>query len=321
MSVTRDIQADLRRVEAQWAAALRTTNPLAGSMLAHLDKGAGKRLRPTLTLLAARAFGEVTPAVVSLATAIEMIHVATLIHDDIVDGADTRRKRQTLNSVWGNEGSVLMGDFLLSSAFALVSRHLPKDLLEDLAATSHAICDGEMAEVFQRHRPEGTEDEYLTVVGKKTASLFATACRAGALLSGAREDEADALGRYGTALGMSFQLVDDALDVDGDKGRMGKPQGADLLEGKMTLPVLHVLGAVTPAERVRARRVLGRPRKTEGERRWLYALMRRAGSAAYTRNRAEAFRVEAEAAIAGLGAREVRQELVRIARFVVRRDH
>lgn len=290
-------------------------------MARHLAHGPGKRLRPSLVLLSARAFGDAGLQVVALAAAVEMLHVATLVHDDIIDGAPLRRNRATLNLKWGNEGAVLMGDYLFASAFSLLSRHLPPPVLETIAETTNVICEGELTETFRRNDPSLDEAAYLDIVASKTAALFATACRTGAWVAGADEAGADALRRYGLGLGMAFQLVDDALDVDGRLEKMGKPQGTDILEGKLTLPVLHALSLNAPRERRAWIKILSSSRKTKGDLRRIYGGMIRCRSAEYTRKRAESYLVDAVDALSGVPNVEVRQALAGLARFVVERDH
>lgn len=290
-------------------------------MMAHLEKGGGKRIRPALTLLSARAFGEVTGAVVALGAAVEMLHVATLVHDDIIDHAALRRKQKTLNFKWGNEASVLMGDYFFSSVFTLLARHLPPKVMETIAETTHTICRGEISETFNRFNPNLTEDQYLSIAQDKTACLFAAACQTGAMLSGADENAVESMRRYGTGLGMAFQLVDDALDYDGRTKKLGKPKGSDFKEGKITLPVLHTLQVVGASERKKIQQLISKQVKTTGDFNRISALVRVNGSASYTRERAVHFAKDAEKSLSVLTNASVVKQLVELARFVVQRDY
>jgi octaprenyl-diphosphate synthase len=314
------LKSDLGRVERVFASTLSCDNPFARKMLTHIEKGGGKRIRPILVLLSAKAFGEVTSSVVALGASVEMLHVATLVHDDIIDNATLRRNRPTLNSKWGNEGSVLLGDFLFSSAFTLMARHLPAKILETVAATTHTICRGEISETFHRCDIELTEDEYLTIVAEKTASLFSTACQTSAMLVGADDAGVEALRRYGMALGMAFQLVDDALDVDGSPERMGKPKRCDVLEGKLTLPVLHLLQRSHGNERRMLVKVLSKPQKNSRELQTIYRLLRERGSADYTRRRAEEYARQAVSVLNFLPQNHIREAFTKMTGFVARRD-
>lgn len=290
-------------------------------MMAYLEKGGGKRIRPALVLLSARAFGEVTGSVVALGAAVEMLHVATLIHDDIIDHAAVRRKQKTLNFKWGNEASVLMWDYFFSSVYCLLARQLPVKVTETIAETTHTICRGEITETFNRFNPNLTEDQYLSIAQDKTACLFAAACQTGAILSGADENAVESLRCYGTGLGMAFQLVDDALDYDGREKRLGKPKGSDFREGKLTLPILHTLHAVGSVERTKIKKMISNPVKTAGDFKRISAMVCQNGSAAYTRERAEGFAQDAEKSLSVLKNDLVRKQLVQIARFVVQRDY
>jgi octaprenyl-diphosphate synthase len=315
------LQKDLQRVNRVWSASLRSDNPYIRKMMTHLEKGGGKRIRPALVLLSAQAFGEVTGSVVALGAAVEMLHVATLIHDDIIDHAALRRKQKTLNFKWGNEASVLMGDYLFSSVYSLLARQLPSKVMENIAETTHAICRGEITETFNRFNPKLTEERYLSIAHDKTASLFAVACQTGAMLSGADENSLESMRCYGMSLGMAFQLVDDALDYDGRSIKLGKPKGSDFKEGKITLPVLHALQVVGSAEKIKILKLISKPVKTAGDFQRISMIVRQNGSATYTRERAERFIQQAEKSIAGLKNDVVQKQLVQIARFAVQRDY
>ena len=214
----------------------------------HIVHAGGKRLRPLVALLAARACGCRGEEAVRLATIIEFLHTATLLHDDVVDGSARRRGRATANALWGNAPSVLVGDFLYSRGFQLM---VELDSMDVMAIISHAtsvIAEGEVLQLANLGRVDMTETEYREVIRRKTAMLFQAAAHTGGVLAGRDVDHIDALRRYGLRFGMAYQLVDDWLDYAGDGRLMGKNVGDDLAEGKVTLPLIHVLANGAPAD-------------------------------------------------------------------------
>ncbi|HJT22966.1 MAG TPA: polyprenyl synthetase family protein, partial [bacterium] len=247
--LTAPIQNDLNRVEQTIAEALRSDNLFIQQMVDYLADSSGKRIRPALAILSAKYCGEVTAETIALGAALEMIHVATLIHDDIIDNSETRRKQKTLNFKWGNEVSVLMGDYMFASSFYLMAKKLPKDVLGALADTTNIICRGEISETFHRFNAGLTEKQYLQVIEEKTASLFAASCRTGAMLAEGDEAVVESLYHFGWGIGMAFQVIDDTLDFVGKESRVGKPVMSDFREGKLTLPVIHCLNSATKAEK------------------------------------------------------------------------
>jgi len=319
--ITGPIQEDLARVERAIAASLRTENLFIRQMVEYLAHGSGKRLRPAMAILSAKAFGEVGEPVIALAASIEMLHVATLIHDDIIDNSQVRRKQKTLNFKWGNEISVLMGDYVFASSFYLMAQNLPKDVLETLSDTTNIICRGEISETFHRFNPDLTEDQYFEVVREKTASLIAAACQTGAMLAGADGKIVDALYRFGLGIGMAFQVIDDALDYEGQKDLVGKPVLTDFKEGKLTLPVLHLMKACKPAEHKKIRALILKKVKTAADLRGLTGLLAKYGSVEYSRKRAEGFATEATQALAVLNGNPLKKDLLQFAEFFVRRDY
>ncbi len=211
----------------------------------YLVEAGGKRLRPLLVLLSARALGfperSGSAAHIELAAIIEFIHTATLLHDDVVDMSSLRRGRPTANAQWGNAPSVLVGDFLYSRAFQMMVRIGSMDVMAILSDTTNVIAEGEVQQLVNAKNPEVTEANYLQVIDKKTAILFAAACEVAAVTCGASNPQRDALKTYGRCLGIAFQLVDDALDYTGDSATLGKNVGDDLAEGKPTLPLIYAM--------------------------------------------------------------------------------
>lgn len=234
MTLVADDMAAVNRVIVD---RMRSEIPLIPELAGHLIAGGGKRLRPMLTLAGARLLGYGGTRHHLLAAAVEFIHTATLLHDDVVDGSDLRRGKRTANIIWGNPASVLVGDFLFSRSFELMVEGGSLRALEILSNASAVIAEGEVNQLTAVRRIDLGEERYLDIIGAKTAALFAAACRIAAVVADRADTEA-ALDAYGRNLGIAFQLVDDAIDYTSDSGTMGKDAGDDFREGKMTLPVI-----------------------------------------------------------------------------------
>ncbi len=247
---------DLAAVNAAILDHLESSVPIIPEVARHLLDAGGKRLRPILTLSAARLFDYEGDGHVLLAAAVELIHGATLLHDDVVDASRLRRGSKTANIIWGNKASVLVGDFLFSRAFELMVASKNYDVLRILSRASGVIAEGEVLQLATQKNVDATFDMYLAVVESKTAALFAAAAEVGGVIAGASPVEADALRRYGRNLGVAFQLVDDALDYAGAETALGKSVGDDFREGKMTLPVVYSIDRADGEEKAFWRRVI-----------------------------------------------------------------
>ncbi|HEX8553996.1 MAG TPA: polyprenyl synthetase family protein [Sphingomonas sp.] len=232
------VAGDMNAVNAVILDRMQSEIPLIPELAGHLIAGGGKRMRPMLTLSSARLIGYTGTRHHRLAAAVEFIHTATLLHDDVVDGSDLRRGRRTANIIWGNPASVLVGDFLFSRSFELMVEDGSLKVLKILSNASAVIAEGEVNQLTAARRVDLHEDRYLDIIGAKTAALFAAACRIAAVVAERGEAEEAALDAYGRNLGIAFQLVDDAIDYVSDAGTMGKDAGDDFREGKMTLPVI-----------------------------------------------------------------------------------
>lgn len=229
--------------------AMRSQTPMIGDVAGHLINAGGKRLRPILTLSAARLFSYRGEDHIKLAAAVELIHGATLLHDDVVDASALRRGEETANMIWGNKESVLVGDFLFSQAFELMVSAGSLRVLQILSRAAGVIAEGEVLQLATQKNLEATFEMYLAVVESKTAALFAAAAQAGAVIAGADPRGEEAMRSFGRNLGIAYQLVDDALDYSGREKSLGKTVGDDFREGKMTLPVVYALDRATPADR------------------------------------------------------------------------
>jgi octaprenyl-diphosphate synthase len=232
------VAPDMAEVDTVIIDRMRSDIPLIPELAGHLVAGGGKRMRPMLTLASARALGYTGTRHHKLAAAVEFIHTATLLHDDVVDGSDLRRGRRTANIIWGNPASVLVGDFLFSRSFELMVEAESLEALRILSHASAVIAEGEVDQLTAARRVDLPEARYLSIIGAKTAALFAAACRVAAVVADRPMQEEQALDDYGRNLGIAFQLVDDAIDYVSDAGTMGKDAGDDFREGKMTLPVI-----------------------------------------------------------------------------------
>ena len=215
----------------------------------HLHASGGKRLRPVLLLLTSRLIGDGGPSAIRLAAVVELIHTATLVHDDVIDGADTRRGRPSPNVKWGNHRSVLAGDWLYMKAFQIALREGNFHILDLLIAVTQLMVEGELIQLERLGSIRVSESDYLDLVSRKTAALFAACARLGAVCAGATEQDEQRLGEYAWNLGMAFQLVDDVLDFTATEEVLGKPVGSDLREGKLTLPLIYALEHASPADR------------------------------------------------------------------------
>ncbi|MFW2852299.1 polyprenyl synthetase family protein [Sphingomonas sp. TX0543] len=232
------VAGDMNMVNAAILDRMQSQIPLIPELAGHLIAGGGKRMRPMLTLASARLLGYMGARHHRLAAAVEFIHTATLLHDDVVDGSDLRRGKRTANLIWGNPASVLVGDFLFSRSFELMVEDGSLKVLKILSNASAVIAEGEVNQLTAARRIDLGEDRYLDIINAKTAALFAAACRIAAVVAERPESEEAALDAYGRNLGIAFQLVDDAIDYVSDAGTMGKDAGDDFREGKMTLPVI-----------------------------------------------------------------------------------
>ena len=245
------VSADMEAVNRLIRERLASDVVLINQISEHIIAAGGKRLRPMLVLLAARALGYRGVDHLQMAAIIEFIHTSTLLHDDVVDESDLRRGRKTANALWGNAASVLVGDFLYSRSFQLMVELDRMPVMRILANTTNAIAEGEVLQLLHVHNPDTDEAAYLRVIERKTAVLFAAATRLGALLAGATEAQQAAMERFGLALGYAFQIADDVLDYTADASTLGKNLGDDLAEGKATLPLIHALTRVDASTRAR----------------------------------------------------------------------
>ncbi|MCU7935592.1 MAG: polyprenyl synthetase family protein [Candidatus Thiodiazotropha sp. (ex Dulcina madagascariensis)] len=245
------IADDMEAVDKLIVRQLQSDVVLINQIGAYIVHSGGKRLRPMIVLMAARACGYGGERHLDLAAIIEFIHTATLLHDDVVDGSDLRRNRETANAVWGNEASVLVGDFLYSRAFEMMVEVGRMQVMDLLSHATNRIAEGEVLQLLNVHNPETSEAEYMEVIKRKTATLFEAGARLGGVIADVPADQQQALADYGLHLGIAFQLVDDALDYYASNSEIGKNIGDDLAEGKPTLPLIQAMKQADEAQRQR----------------------------------------------------------------------
>lgn len=243
------IEAELAEVESILRAELRSEHPYVDELVRYGCLLGGKRLRPTLLLLTAKAIGEVTPAHLTLGAVVEMIHTATLVHDDVLDEAETRRHLATVNSRWDTKASVLLGDYLFTHAFYLASTTGSTWACREIGRATNIVCEGELRQKGCRGDFALSEQEYLEIIAAKTAELTACSSRLGAYYAGAAEAAVEKMTQFGRDLGVAFQIIDDVLDLKGDEDTTGKSLGTDLEQQKPTLPIIHALQQSNANER------------------------------------------------------------------------
>ncbi|HZI17196.1 MAG TPA: polyprenyl synthetase family protein [Pyrinomonadaceae bacterium] len=315
------VAPELVLVEAEFERQARSNVQVIAYVGEYLRASGGKRVRPALTLLSNYAVGgdASRPNVVRMATVMEFLHTATLVHDDIIDNAETRRSRRTVNSRFGNQTAVLMGDWLYMSAFetSLQERSLP--VLDILTAATRRMTEGELIQLTLLGRADLTEEQHFDILRRKTAYLFAACCEIGAILGGATDEERRALADYGLNLGTAFQLVDDLLDFTSDGDSLGKAAGADLLEGKVTLPLIYLL-ADRPEMRAGVLAVMREGGYGEVSREALRAAAEQSGALGRARARAAEYARAAAEALGALRPSKYADALRSIPSFILDRE-
>ena len=310
---------DMRAVDDLIREHMDSPVPVIPALADHLIAGSAKRLRPLLTIAAARLSGARDDACLKLAAAVEFIHTATLLHDDVVDSSELRRGRVAAHLIWGAPASVLVGDFLFARSFELMVRAGSMPALEVLARASRVISEGEVLQLTRSHDLDLSQDVYIEIIKAKTAELFAAAAEAGAISAGASPERCRALRKFGQDLGLAFQLVDDALDYSGDAGTLGKNPGDDFREGKVTLPLLLAMTRTGSSERDFWVRTVDRREQTEADLARAIALMAETRALDDTLDLAARYGDSAKAAIADHGSHSWRPALQDLADFAVAR--
>ncbi len=318
MSAIRELAAeDMKAVDALILHRLQSDVVLINQVGHYIINSGGKRLRPMIVLLAARALGYQGKEHVDLAAVIEFIHTATLLHDDVVDESDMRRNRDTANAVWGNAASVLVGDFLYTRSFEMMVDINRMRVMEVLAHATNLIAEGEVLQLLNCNDPDTTEEKYREVILRKTATLFEAGARLGAVLADATPEQEQAIADYGLHLGIAFQIIDDALDYSTSSEEIGKNIGDDLEEGKPTLPILRAMQVGTPEQRATLRKII-----EEGGREHIQTVMSAIESTdaiEYTARLAAEEADKAKQALEAIPESPFRDALAALAEFSVRR--
>jgi octaprenyl-diphosphate synthase len=311
---------DLAAVENEIRRELDSPVALIQEMGGYIAGAGGKRLRPILLLLAARLAGYRGPRAVRLACVVEMLHTATLIHDDVVDQAPLRRGRPSANAQWGDDASVLVGDHLYSKSFAMLVLDNDRGIMETLARATVSMTEAEVFQLQLKRSGMTAEPDYVRIITQKTASFISACCRIGALLGGCPPAQTEALTRYGLDIGVAFQISDDSLDFVADQERLGKAVGADLREGKRTLPLIAMLERLRASEAERVRALLRRRALEPAEIEEIRRLVLEHDGVEYARTRAHAYAQAAKVDLEVFPPSEERETLVLVADFVVDRD-
>lgn len=304
-------------VEQRIASELQSPYEAVAEVLRHGTQLGGKRLRPALVLLAASSSGVITSDHTVLGTVIEMVHTATLVHDDVLDKAQTRRHVETINARWNDDTSILLGDYLFAQSYRLAATLPTTSAARQIGEAARLVCQGELRQVLDREQFLLDEATYIEMIRGKTAELCRVACELGAEYGGAAVADIGALGRYGDALGIAFQIADDYLDWWGEDGSVGKTLGTDVLQGKMTLPMIRLMETADPAGRESILAILEGPSEMRCAR--LRPLLDAGDARQYTAAVAATYRNRAIAALGGLDDSPAKASLEQIARFSVQR--
>lgn len=315
------VRPDLQRVESEIGLESVASVDAITAIAQYIHSSGGKRLRPTLLLLCNRLFGPSNDTAVRLAAVIEMIHSATLVHDDVIDIAATRRGRPSTNTVWGNHTSVLAGDWLYMQAFQVALRERNFHVLDLLIGLTQLMVEGELIQLDRLRRMDITEADYMELVDRKTASLFAVAAKLGAVAAGAGEEAETRLGDYGWNLGIAFQLADDILDFTSREKVLGKPVGNDLREGKVTLPLIYALSEASAEERLLVETVLKDGNYETVPFRRILEVVNRHGGIRRARERAQCFTEKARAIMAEFPPSPYQRALLSITDLMTDRDY
>ncbi|MBA5868310.1 MAG: octaprenyl diphosphate synthase [Nitrospira sp. CR1.3] len=311
---------ELEGVEDQVRRNLESSVTLVNTVAAHILNSGGKRIRPLLLLLSARLCGYTGRDHHQLGSLVEFIHTATLLHDDVVDDADIRRGRRTARKIWGNQISILVGDYLYSKAMCQVVEFRSQGINEVLAEACKKMAEGEVLQLYYNGNPAMPEADYLKVVEHKTAGLIAAACRMGAILADASDAQQEALFRFGQYLGIAFQVADDTLDYTANGESLGKTLGQDLRQGKATLPLLHLLQHCPEDDRQMIKDRMETRTLTEGDLTRLIHLMEDYGSIAYALDRAQAYIAAAKRDLSSFEDSTAKRALSVAADYMVTRD-
>jgi len=318
--IIKDIKDDLKDLETSIQKLVTTKVGFIKDIVNYIIRSGGKRIRPLLVILCAKLCGYNNNRHISYAAIIEFIHTATLLHDDVVDNAKMRRGASSVNVLWGNEPSVLVGDFLYSKSFELMAEDGHREIIETISKATTALSEGEILELLQTSDIDTTEEQYFDIVKNKTATLFSAACEVGGMLGNISEEERLALRNFGYKLGMAFQLVDDILDYTSYDNVLGKHVGTDLKEGKVTLPLIHAIASAKPRERLTIKKILNKTNATPGDFERVRKLIVKYQGIEYTSRVAREYIDDAKQALTIFPFSPFTDALMKIADYIVRRE-
>lgn len=315
------LDTDMRAVNEMIIARMDSPVSLIPQLASYLIAAGGKRIRPLLTLASTAIYDGAMDRSHRLATAVEFIHTATLLHDDVVDESEERRGQQAANLVFGNQASVLVGDFLFSRAFQLMTEDGSLDVLRILSGASAIIAQGEVMQLSAANNIETTMDDYIEIIKAKTAALFAAACEVGPVVAGAAPEQAQAMAEYGLNMGIAFQIADDALDYAASREKLGKVVGDDFREGKMTAPVFFALQAADAQERAFWERAITATARTDEDLAHAQALIKKHNSIAQSLDLARRYGEEARKALSKAPAGTLRSLLDELVSYTIEREY
>lgn len=314
---------ELLKVDAKITSLSKGRAELIGQLIAHIVNSGGKRLRPVLVVLSAKMCGNNTNHHIDMAACVELLHTATLFHDDVVDGSKLRRGRKTANELWGNSASVLVGDFLLAQSFMIMANIGSMEIIDLLSNTSSVLTEGEVKQLMHKSDIETSFDEYIQIIQGKTAELFAACCKVGGIISNVPENKKKALEEFGRNLGIAFQIADDGLDYFSDAKTLGKKTGDDFREGKATLPVIHAYSKCNAAEKKYLSDLFQADEKARSNKEFdkVLDIMKKYGSVEYTLQTAGEYSEKARSALNIFETSECRTALLDILDFCVKRSY
>lgn len=319
-TVTKLIADDLTSLESTIQKLITTKIGFIKEIVNHIIRSGGKRVRPILIILTARLCGYKGEKHIPYAAIIEFIHTATLLHDDVVDNAQTRRGSSTANTVWGNEPSVLVGDFLFSKSFELMAHNGNEEIMKIMSEATTSLAEGEILELLKTCDADTTEEEYFEIIKNKTASLFSAACEVGAILGKVNQEKRAALRDFGYNLGMAFQLTDDVLDYVSYDAVLGKRVGTDLKEGKVTLPLIHVMKSSTEKEKTYINAVLNKASVTAQDFTRVGKIIKKYNGVEYTVNTTRQFVENAKLNLQAFRPSAHKESLITLADYILARE-
>lgn len=319
LEIMSPILPSMQEVESRLYTDLASQQKKMGELILHVSRYKGKRFRPALLLFSGKTCGKITPQHMDLAVVVELVHIATLIHDDIIDEATMRRHVESINSRWGREISILLGDYIWSRGFTILASMDSQLATYIMSQTVNIMCEGELIQLQSRYDLELTEADYLDIIERKTASLCATSCRLGAMFAGANRRLQEALTRYGLKIGMAFQIIDDCLDIVGSEEDMGKSLSSDIQKGKLTLPLIRLVGALPKARRESTYAWISQNFNHENRGNVL-ELLTEHDAVEYSINKARSFAQEAKEELSILPDSQHKTALMDLADYVVSRN-